>query len=172
MRVWSVGHSTHSFDGFVALLHRHAITLVADVRSVPKSRRHPHFHIDALRDSLPAAGIAYTQLTGLGGWRRAAPESPNTGWRNNSFRGYADYAISADFAMALEALRELAASRPTVMMCSEALWWRCHRRLIADRLVLAGDTVCHIGADGRTAEHSLTPFAVTRGDGRLIYPAE
>ena len=171
MTLWSVGHSTHGFRAFVDLLDTHQITLLADVRSVPKSRKHPHFHIDALNESLPAEGISYLHLAGLGGWRRPADGSPNAGWRNRSFRGYADYALTDEFAEALAALRDLAAGQRTAMMCSEALWWRCHRRLVADRVVAAGGTVCHIGADGRSEPHALTPFAALGADGRLTYPA-
>jgi uncharacterized protein (DUF488 family) len=168
-RVWSIGHSTHAFDAFVELLRANGIERVADIRTVPKSRRHPHFHTDSLARELPAHGIAYEHLAALGGWRHAASDSPNGGWRNASFRGYADYAMTPEFAAGLGALRALAAQAPTAMMCSEALWWRCHRRLVADRLVLGGDEVCHIGSDGRAAHHELSSFAAVV-DGRLIYP--
>jgi uncharacterized protein (DUF488 family) len=114
--------------------------------------------------------VEYLRLSRLGGWRRPAPESPNGAWRNESFRGYADYAMSDEFAQGLAELRELAAIKATAMMCSEALWWRCHRRLVADRLVVAGDTVCHIGSDGQASEHELTPFAVIATSG-VTYPA-
>jgi uncharacterized protein (DUF488 family) len=166
-----VGHSTHTFDAFVALLTRHGVALVADIRLVPQSRRHPQFRADALSQNLPTEGIAYSHIPGLGGWRRAAKDSANGAWRNASFRGYADYAMTGEFAEALMRLRELAAAQATAMMCSEALWWRCHRRLVADRLVVGGDTVCHISADGRTATHELTPFAIVGSDGRITYPA-
>jgi uncharacterized protein (DUF488 family) len=169
--VWTVGHSSHTLDAFVALLAAHAIALVADIRTVPKSRRHPHFHTDALAQSLPARGVAYLHLPHLGGWRRAASDSPNGAWRNRSFRGYADYAMGDAFADGLAQLRELAAHQLTAMMCSEALWWRCHRRLIADRLTVAGHTVWHIGSDGRLSAHRLTPFATVGADGQLMYPA-
>ena len=171
MRVWTVGHSTHSIDAFVALLVAHDIAEVADIRTVPKSRRHPHFHADALARSLPERGVAYVHLPHLGGWRHAAEESPNSAWRNQSFRGYADYAMGDEFADGLAQLRQLAAARRTAMMCSEALWWRCHRRLIADRLVAAGDTVCHIASGGRASAHQLTPFATVGSTGQITYPA-
>lgn len=171
MRVWSVGHSTHDLEGLVKLLARHRIEQVADVRTVPKSRRHPHFHIDSLRATLPPRGLAYTHLPALGGWRHTVSDSPNRGWRNASFRGYADHAMSADFAAGLEQLRALAAEARTAMMCSEALWWRCHRRLVADRLLLVGDEVLHIGSDGRAVPHRITPFAEVC-EGRLIYPEQ
>ena len=171
MRVWTIGHSTHPLERLADLLREHGVEQVADIRTVPRSRRHPHFHADALARALPEHGIAYVHLAALGGWRRPLPDSPNGGWRNASFRGYADYALSADFAAGLVRLRELAAARPTAMMCSEGLWWRCHRRLVADRLLLAGDDVHHIGPDGRAAAHRLSPFAEVVG-GRLVYPEE
>jgi uncharacterized protein (DUF488 family) len=171
MRVWTVGHSTHSIDAFVALLVADEIAQVADIRTVPKSRRHPHFHTDALARSLPERGLAYVHLPRLGGWRHADTESPNRAWRNLSFRGYADYAMGDEFADGLAQLRQLSDARRTAMMCSEALWWRCHRRLIADRLVVAGDTVCHISSTGRTSAHQLTPFATVAPDGQITYSA-
>ena len=168
--VWTVGHSTHSGDEFLALLRAHAIEQVADVRTVPKSRRHPHFHSDALERTLAAHGLAYEHLPRLGGWRPARSDSPNDAWRNTSFRGYADHAMSEEFAAGLADLRELAATRRTAMMCSEALWWRCHRRLIADCLVAAGDTVWHISSTARSSAHELTSFAVVGADRRITYP--
>ena len=165
--VWTVGHSTHPADAFLTLLRAHEIEQVADVRTVPKSRRHPHFHADVLAVELRAGGVAYEHLPRLGGWRATGPDSPNGAWRNTSFRGYADYAMSEEFAAGLAQLRELAATRRTAMMCSEALWWRCHRRLIADRLVAAGDTVCHIGSDARSSAHRWTAFAVLGPDGQI-----
>jgi uncharacterized protein (DUF488 family) len=168
--IWTIGHSTHTSAAFVALLAEHGITQLADIRTVPNSRRHPHFHTEALAGVLPAHGVAYLHLPRLGGWRVAAAESPNAAWRNASFRGYADYARSEEFALGLARLRQLASSRRTAMMCSEALWWRCHRRLVADRLVVLGDTVLHIGSDGRAAAHELTPFASVEADGQITYP--
>ena len=169
--VWSIGHSTHSFETFVALLAANGTEQLVDVRHVPKSRRHPQFHTDSLARELPPAGIAYVHLADLGGWRKAAPDSPNGGWRNDSFRGYADYTATEGFAGGLAELRGLAAAAPSAMMCSEALWWRCHRRLIADRLVLGGDRVWHVGFDGRSSAHELTSFARVV-DGGLVYPEE
>lgn len=171
MVVWTIGHSTHGDETFAALLLSHDIEQVADVRTVPRSRRHPHFHSDVLARSLPAHGVGYEHLPRLGGWRSAQPDSPNGAWRNVSFRGYADYAMSDEFAAGLAQLRELAATRRTAMMCSEALWWRCHRRLIADRLVVGGDRACHIGSDGRASAHELTSFAVVGADRQITYPA-
>ena len=171
MRVWTVGHSTHAIDAFVALLAAHDIAQVADVRTVPKSRRHPHFHAEALARTLPDSGVAYVHLPRLGGWRHADAGSRNGAWHNQSFRGYADYAMGDEFADGLDELRGHSRARRTAVMCSEALWWHCHRRLIADRLVVAGDTVCHISSTGRTSEHQLTPFATVAPDGQITYPA-
>jgi uncharacterized protein (DUF488 family) len=171
VHVWSVGHSTHPFDAFVALLEAHSIEALADIRRVPRSARSPHFNTDALAASLPERGIRYRHLSKLGGWRRGSPDSPNDGWRNASFRAYADFTTSEEFAGGLGELQEMAASTRTAMMCSEALWWRCHRRLVADQLVASGAAVWHIGSDGRTSVHRLPPFARVAADGRLTYPA-
>ncbi len=170
LAVWTVGHSTHPSDAFLALLEAHDIAQVADVRTVPKSWRNPQFHIDALARHLAARDIAYEHLPRLGGWRTTQPDSPNGAWRNDSFRGYADHAMGEEFATGLAQLRELAAARRTAMMCSEALWWRCHRRLIADRLVIAGAIVCHIGSNGGVSKHRLTSFAVAGPDRQITYP--
>ncbi len=171
MNVWTVGHSTHSLDAFAGLLGAHQIAQVADIRTVPRSRRSPQFDTHALAVSLPERGVAYVHLARLGGWRHTSSDSPNDGWRNVSFRGYADYAMGEDFADGFAQLLRLAAAGRTAMMCSEALWWRCHRRLVADRLVVAGETVCHIGSDGRASAHELTTFATVGHDGAVTYPA-
>jgi uncharacterized protein (DUF488 family) len=154
----------------VSLLHEHKICVLADIRTVPKSRRHPHFHMDALARSLPERGIGYVHLPRLGGFRHPREDSPNTGWRNASFRGYADYATTDEFAAGLAELRQIAATGPTAMMCSEALWWRCHRRLVADRLVVAGLAVMHISSNGRVSPHELSSFAVVTRGGQILYP--
>lgn len=169
-RVWTIGHSTLTLQELVVQLQLHEIELVCDVRTVPRSRRHPHFAEDALAQSLPAHGIAYRHLPGLGGWRHAQPDSPNTAWRNAAFRGYADYALTPEFTEALHELCDLAIQQRTAVMCAEALWWRCHRRLIADRLLADGWEVCHIGSDGRLSPHQLTEFAVVQRDGSITYP--
>ena len=171
MRAWTIGHSTHTLDVFIELLAAHEIALLVDVRTVPRSRRQPHFGTEALTLELPDRGVAYRRSPALGGWRRTGPGSPNGGWRNASFRGYADHAMSGEFAEALAELRDLVARQRTAVMCAEALWWRCHRRLIADRLVVMGDTVCHIGSDGRASAHRLTEFAVVDAAGGVTYPA-
>jgi uncharacterized protein (DUF488 family) len=169
--LYTVGHSTHPLDDLVALLHRHEIAQVADVRIMPASRRLPHFSLASLADALPRQGIGYVHLKDLGGRRRPAPDSPNGGWTNPGFRGYADYMQTDRFDAALRALEGLAAERRTAVMCAEALWWRCHRRLIADALVARGRRVHHIGADGSLDEHRLTSFAEVH-DGRVRYPPE
>src|SRR5262249_35174827 len=137
------GHSTRTLDEFVGLLRAHGITQLADVRTVPKSRRHPHFAGEALAVSLPAAGVAYRRFAGLGGLRKPRKDSQNTGWRHESFRGYADHMQSPAFREALDELIEWS-SVPTVVMCAEAVWWQCHRQLIADALVARGIEVRHI----------------------------
>lgn len=149
----------------------HGVAALVDVRQYPRSRRLPQFNIESLERALPAAGVRYTHMRELGGRRRPEPGSPNDGWENEQFRGYADHMASPEFADALSRLEQLARSTATTVMCAEALWFRCHRRLIADALVVRGWRVLHIGSDGRLAEHELTPFAVV-SSGRLSYPAE
>jgi uncharacterized protein (DUF488 family) len=168
-QLFTVGHSTHSLDRLCALLTTHDVTRVADVRRVPRSARHPQFHGESLAVELPARGIDYRHLPALGGWRKPLPDSPNGGWDNDAFRGYADYALGAEFAAALDELCALA-GEPTAVMCAEGDWRRCHRRLIADRLTASGWTVCHIGPDGTLAEHVLPPFAEPQADGTVRYP--
>ena len=142
-----------------------------DVRRYPRSRRVPQFNLEALSESLPERGIEYLHTDELGGRRRPLPDSVNDGWENDQFRGYADHMASAEFRGALERLEELARARATAIMCAEAPWFRCHRRLVSDALLVRGWRVLHIGSDGRVSEHELTPFAVVSGD-RLTYPAE
>jgi uncharacterized protein (DUF488 family) len=170
LTLWSVGHSTLSLADLTDLLATHGVRQVADIRSVPKSRRNPQFHVDVLPTGLRQAGIAYVHLPLLGGFRRPTESSPNTGWRNLSFRGYGDYALTEQFATGLAELRRLGREVPTAMMCSEGPWWRCHRRLVADRLVVAGEQVWHIGSRQVAAAHALTPFARVEPDGTITYP--
>lgn len=172
LEIWSIGHSTHPLEELVELLEAHGIQRIADIRTVPKSRRNPQFQAEALRESLPARGIEYDLHPLLGGWRKTAPDSPNGAWRNDSFRGYADYAMTADFQRGVAELLEIAAEKRTAMMCSEGLWWRCHRRIVADRLVCDGATVHHIGTDGRITDHELIPFASVSPEGVITYPAD
>jgi uncharacterized protein (DUF488 family) len=167
--VFTVGHSTHSLDDLVSLLLRHEIAQVADVRMIPASRRLPHFSRERLAESLPTKGIAYVHLPDLGGRRRPGPGSQNAGWRNAGFRGYADYMQTDQFEAALQELERLASERRTAVMCAEGLWWRCHRRLIADALVVRDHHVRHVFPDGSLEEHRLTPFAEPH-EGRLLYP--
>jgi uncharacterized protein (DUF488 family) len=172
VHVWSVGHSTHTLADFLAVLARHRIEAVADIRRIPKSRRHPQFHIDALAAALSEHELAYRHLPELGGRRTPRKDSPNDAWSHRSFRGYADHALTGEFAAGLSALRQMAGTARTAMMCSEALWWRCHRRLVADRLVTGGDVVLHVFPDGRGAAHELTSFAGRKADGTIVYAAE
>ncbi|HKB09224.1 MAG TPA: DUF488 domain-containing protein [Vicinamibacterales bacterium] len=174
MTVFTIGHSTRSIDEFVALLRAHGISQLADVRTVPKSRRHPHFSREALAGSLPAAGIAYRHFPALGGLRKPRKDSRNTAWRNDSFRGYADYMESSTFTGGLDDLVAWAASAPephgrTAIMCAEAVWWQCHRQLIADALVARGIDVRHIMSPAAAPEHRLTDFARVDA-GRVTYP--
>jgi len=166
--IWTIGHSTHSWDEFVGLLQTYELQAVADVRRLPGSRRLPQFDQDTMADQLEPLGIAYRWFPTLGGRRRAHKDSPNTGWRNASFRGYADHLGSEEFAEGLEALIDLAKQERTTLMCAEAVWWRCHRRLIADVLVLRGIEVIHILDATHAAPHKLTPPArVVKG--KLTY---
>jgi uncharacterized protein (DUF488 family) len=170
-RAFTIGHSTHAIDAFVGLLRDAGVRAVADVRRFPGSRRHPQFGRDALAAELAGAEIGYAHVEALGGRRSVRPGSPNAGWEEAAFQGYADHMASAEFGAGLAALEALARERPTAVMCAEALWWQCHRRLVADALVARGWAVEHIGPDGRRGAHELTPFAVTGADGALTYPA-
>jgi uncharacterized protein (DUF488 family) len=170
MTVYTVGHSTHSLDDLVELLVRHGVERLVDVRMIPASRRVPHFARERLAEELPSRGLDYVHMKALGGRRRPAPDSPNGGWRSAGFRGYADYMQTDGFARALGALERLAAERPTAVMCAEALWWRCHRRLVADALIARGHRVSHIASNGSLSDHELTPFAEVREGPTLLYP--
>jgi uncharacterized protein (DUF488 family) len=141
-----------------------------DVRSVPRSQRNPWFEGSALASSLPGLGISYVHSRALGGFRKPVPQSPNGAWQHSGFRGYADYMGTSEFAAALGALMARASRAPTCIMCAEAQWWRCHRRLISDALVVRGGPVLHLGLGGEPVEHELTPFAVVGPEGTLSYP--
>ncbi|HXI30368.1 MAG TPA: DUF488 domain-containing protein [Vicinamibacterales bacterium] len=169
MLLYTIGHSTRTLEEFVALLRAHGIAQLADVRTVPKSRRHPHFAGEALARSLPAAGIAYRHLGGLGGLRKPRKDSPNTAWRHESFRGYADHMQTAAFQEALDDLIDWSGGGVTVVMCAEAVWWQCHRQLIADALVARGIDVRHVMSAASAPPHALTSFARVDG-GRVTYP--
>jgi uncharacterized protein (DUF488 family) len=167
--VLTVGHSDLPLEEFVRLLQAHGATLVADVRKMPGSRRNPQFGRDTLPESLRQAGIGYVHLPGLGGLRRRQPDSPNTGWRNASFRGYADYMRTPEFAASLEDLLDRAGGERVALMCAEAVPWRCHRSLIADALVARGVAVEHVLGASRTEPHTLRPWARVDGT-RVTYP--
>jgi uncharacterized protein (DUF488 family) len=169
--VLTVGHSTRPIDEFIALLAGHGVTRLVDVRTVPKSRHNPQFESEALAASLAAAGIGYTREAALGGFRKARPDSPNAGWRNLSFRGYADYMQTPEFADALERLMAQAVQERVAIMCAEAVPWRCHRSLVADALLVHGVGACEIASPTRLAPHRLTPFARVEGT-TLTYPPE
>jgi len=168
--IYTVGHSTRAADAFVALLLAHGVTSLADVRTVPRSRHNPQFNSDSLAASLAAHGIGYVRFPGLGGFRRASPDSRNAGWRNASFRGYADYMQTPAFAEHLGLLLELARNEIVAVMCAEAVPWRCHRSLIADALLARGMRTEEIVSEMKTTVHELTPFARIEGT-QVTYPA-
>jgi hypothetical protein len=167
--VLTVGHSMRPLDDFIALLSAHRVTHLIDVRTVPRSRHNPQFNRDTLPDALAGASIHYTHEPGLGGFRHADPESPNRGWRNASFRGYADYMQTAEFTARLESLMTLAGQEKVALMCAEAVPWRCHRSLIADALLVHGLRVEEIINATRSQLHKLTPFARVNGTA-ITYP--
>jgi len=168
--IWTIGHSTRPLEEFFGLLDGYRIEAVADVRRFPGSRRYPHFARDALAETLPAHGVAYQWMPKLGGRRKARPDSSNAVWRNAAFRGYADHLASTEFAEGLDELLALATRRRTTLMCAEAVWWRCHRALIADVLSVRGIEVVHILDAGHSVVHPMTaPARVAQGE--LIYAA-
>lgn len=168
--IYTIGHSTRSLEDLVDLLHSFEVVTLVDVRTMPRSRRNPQFNTDKLAVDLPNVGIAYTHLARLGGLRHGlGADSPNAGWRNTSFRGYADYMQTAEFAEGLEELRMLIVAGPLALMCAEAVPWRCHRSLIADALLVRGVNTSDIQGIGRTMPHKLTPFAKVEGE-RITYP--
>ena len=166
--VWTIGHSTRPLQVFLDLLAGHGIQAVADVRRFPGSKRHPQFAQEALSASLEADAITYRWLPALGGRRHPRPDSPNTAWRNASFRGYADHLDSAEFSDGFGELLELSGKLRTTLMCAEALWWRCHRALIADVLRCRGIEVVHILDERNTIRHPYTS-AARIVEGRLTY---
>lgn len=170
-RVYTVGHSTRPWVEFLGLLTAHGVRRLVDVRTVPRSRRHPHFSRERLEAALPAAGVEYLWRKDLGGLRRPRPDSINLGWRNEAFRGFADHMQTPAFALALEELVALAAAGDVAIMCVEAVPWRCHRSLIADALAARGVEVLNVVSKGSATPHRLTPFARVE-DGRVTYPAE
>ncbi len=169
-RIWTIGHGQRSLVELVALLRENGIATLADVRSFPGSRRYPHFGKEALAAALSTAGVAYVHVVELGGRRREVAGSRHTAIRVAAFRAYADHMASDAFRAGLARLEELARERPTAYMCSETLWWRCHRRMISDRLTLDGWEVVHILGPGKTEPHRLWDVARVE-DGRLVYDA-
>lgn len=170
MTIWTVGHSNRSIEDFLALLRAHGIRQLVDVRRYPGSRAFPHFNREALAASLRNAGIEYAHFPELGGRRQPRPDSPNTVWKDPAFRAYADYMETGEFAAGLERLIEFAERSPTAIMCSEAVWWRCHRSMISDALKARGIRVEHIMSEDRTDEHPYTT-AASIVDGKLVYGA-
>ena len=159
-RIWTVGHSTRKIDDFIALLKENGIKLLADVRMYPGSKRYPQFGREALAKSLSEAGIRYEHFLELGGRRKAKPDSKNTTWRNEMFRGYADYIETNDFEKGIARLVDLAEkSGPTAIMCAEAVWWRCHRSLISDYLKVRGVEMLHILDHNKVEPHPFTSAA-------------
>ncbi|HEY5213480.1 MAG TPA: DUF488 domain-containing protein [Acidobacteriaceae bacterium] len=169
--IFTVGHSTRSIDEFVELLRAHGVKGIVDIRSIPRSRHNPQFNADALEHSLQQEHMSYKHIQELGGLRHAKKDSLNLGWRNTSFRGFADYMATQEFSEGLEVLVKIANARETAIMCAEAVPWRCHRSLIADALTKKGWTVRDIMSRTVATRHRLTPFLKTR-KGQLIYPAE
>jgi len=169
--VMTIGHSTHTLKEFIRLLQAHGATCVVDVRTVPRSRHNPQFNKASLPRSLKKAGLGYVHTPGLGGLRHAKRDSPNVGWQNASFRGYADYMQTPEFTQSLEELIRLANQDRIVLMCAEAVPWRCHRSLIADALLIRGIRTEDISSATRRQVHTLTPFAKVRGTA-ITYPTE
>jgi uncharacterized protein (DUF488 family) len=169
--VMTIGHSAHTLEEFIHLLQAHGATCVVDVRTVPRSRHNPQFNKASLPDSLKKAELGYVHLSGLGGLRHAMHDSPNAGWRNASFRGYADYMQTAEFAQSIKEVIRLATQDRIVLMCAEAVPWRCHRSLIADALLVRGIRTEDIMSATHRQVHTLTPFAKVRGSA-ITYPAD
>jgi uncharacterized protein (DUF488 family) len=169
--VFTIGHSTHAIEEFIGWLRQAAVISLVDVRSIPRSRTNPQFNTDALCASLAVAGMSYAHLTALGGrrHRRGGTPSPNRLWRNQAFRNYADYAATPAFRAGLAQLTALASRDRCAVMCAEALWWRCHRRIIADYLLADGIEVAHIMGPGKIEPATLTPGARRLPDGSLLY---
>src|SRR5215475_2600079 len=169
MRIWTIGHSTRAIDEFISLLNENEIKLLVDVRAFPGSKRYPQFNKDALAKSLNAHGVRYEHFPELGGKRKSKPDSRNTAWRNASFRGYADYMETEQFQKGIEGLLDVAVKAgPTAIMCAEAVWWRCHRSLIADYLKARGVEVLHVLGANKVEPHPYTSAAQIE-DGTLSY---
>jgi hypothetical protein len=169
--ILTIGHSTHPIEQFIELLRQHGVEQLVDIRTIPRSRHNPQFNSEALAKTLEQEGIAYAHLKELGGLRHARADSINTGWRNASFRGYADYMQTEEFEQALDRLLQVCAGKRCAAMCAEAVPWRCHRSLVADALVARGIRVEHILSGSRRDVHSLTPFARVQKE-RVFYPGD
>ena len=170
-RLWTIGHSTRPIQEFLSVLARHGVRQLVDVRAIPFSRRNPQYNQNVLSDSLATAGLVYRHIGALGGRKKSRSDSKNVGWRNASFRGYADYMQTPDFQQGLQELIDVAQRAPTAIMCAEAVPWRCHRSLIADALIVRGWTVLQILGDQKPKAHELPAWAMVE-NGELIYPAE
>lgn len=168
--IWTIGHSTRMRDEFLALLHAHKIRLLVDIRTIPRSRHNPQFNTEALAQHLAEAAVGYQHSAQLGGLRKPRRDSINLGWRNESFRGYADYMQTEEFQRAVEELIAYGTKTRTAIMCAEAVPWRCHRSLIADALAVRGWEVRHILSATEATPHQLTSFAKIE-DGMVTYPA-
>ena len=169
-KIWTIGHSTHAIDAFLGLLRAHKIEALADVRLLPGSRRYPHFNREALATALQQVEIDYAHFPDLGGRRKPRPDSPNTAWRNEAFRGYADHMETAEFQRGMTHLVELAMQKRVAVMCAEAVWWQCHRALISDWLKVRGVEVLHILSENKAEPHPFTSAAQII-DGQLSYRA-
>jgi uncharacterized protein (DUF488 family) len=169
--VFTIGHSNRPLEDFLEILKAYGIRRVIDIRTIPRSRHNPQFNREELRRSLHAAKIAYVHLKKLGGLRHARPDSKNLGWHNASFRGFADYMQTEEFQLGLERVLKLTATKPSALMCAEAVPWRCHRSLVADALLVRHVPVSHILGRSRAQPHTLTPFARVRGK-QIRYPTD
>jgi uncharacterized protein (DUF488 family) len=171
--LYSIGHSNRRLADFLALLTKNGVTALADIRHFPRSRFNPQFNADTFAQELAAAGIAYEHIGALGGRRSSkATDSPNGLWEHAAFRAYADHALTEGFEQGLARLLEIAQGKCTAMMCAEAVWWRCHRRIVTDYLLSRDYLVLHIVSDAEPKPAALTPGAVVRDNGRIVYPPE
>lgn len=169
--IYTIGHSTRTIEEFIEILKRYSIEQVVDIRTIPRSRANPQFNYEELERVLPEAGISYIYAKDLGGLHKPRKDSPNTGWRNDSFRGFADYMQTLEFSNAIQSLMELAEQKTTVIMCAEVLPWRCHRSLIADALVIRGYDIVEIFDKKKFRTHKLTSFAVVDRE-KITYPSD
>lgn len=172
MTIFTIGHSTRALDAFIAALKAADVDAIADIRRFPHSRRYPHFNGEALASALAAEGIAYRHFPALGGRRGKRADgvpSPHSLWREEAFRNFADYAETAEFRVAFDAVAAMGRSGTPAIMCAEAVWWRCHRRILADYLLAAGFPVTHIFDAGKREPATLTPGATPRSDGTILY---